>query len=539
MWSGGNRSLQRRAAAVCAALGIVATTGLVLAPGAPAGPDAPAAPTSGGTFGPHDAAWVALYSHPTDQGTWAAFCAGGHGTQRYNVLDVTPACGPVGTTQIYLPGARPAVGPPKGIGGPIGFTSLELVERYLYVKMGWPAVVGSGVRASRAVDLYAHAHRLVPTRNATHGQLPVAGDVISMWSTPGQTDHGETAVVTNVSMTDAMRGDGTMTWIAQDDAHSTAQARRVTISGWKIQTGMSGNYADWLNLRPSPVTITNFTDRSISGPYGIIAGPDGALWFTNYDGSSIGRITTSGAVSHYQAATISYPGDLTIGPDGALWFTNSSNGSIGRVTTRGTITTFHPSGAAGPWGIATGPDHELWFTNNWNSTIGRMTASGTTTEFHSNRISQPWEIVVGPDHAFWFTNSHDNSIGRITASGQVTSYTAPTVADPNDITVGPDGALWFTNLGNNSIGRITTAGVIGNFRSATISGPVSITKGPDGALWFTNSTNNSIGRITTTGTIANFTSPTVAGPYDITTGPDGALWFTNSDNSIGRITTPA
>jgi streptogramin lyase len=30
----------------------------------------------------------------------------------------------------------------------------------------------------------------------------------------------------------------------------------------------------------------------IDDPQGITTGPDGALWFTNYDGNSIGRITT-------------------------------------------------------------------------------------------------------------------------------------------------------------------------------------------------------------------------------------------------------
>jgi hypothetical protein len=37
--------------------------------------------------------------------------------------------------------------------------------------------------------------------------------------------------------------------------------------------------------------VTNYTGEGISYPYGITAGPDGALWFTNINHSSIGRIT--------------------------------------------------------------------------------------------------------------------------------------------------------------------------------------------------------------------------------------------------------
>jgi streptogramin lyase len=34
-----------------------------------------------------------------------------------------------------------------------------------------------------------------------------------------------------------------------------------------------------------------------SHPFGIAAGPDGNLWFTEYSGNKIGRITTAGVVT--------------------------------------------------------------------------------------------------------------------------------------------------------------------------------------------------------------------------------------------------
>ena len=77
--------------------------------------------------------------------------------------------------------------------------------------------------------------------------------------------------------------------------------------------------------------ITSYTDPSINGPYGITAGPDGALWFTNVGNYSIGRITTGGVVTNYSDPSINFPLAIAAGPDGALWFTNY--GSIGRITT--------------------------------------------------------------------------------------------------------------------------------------------------------------------------------------------------------------
>ena len=46
-------------------------------------------------------------------------------------------------------------------------------------------------------------------------------------------------------------------------------------------------------------TITTFTDPSMSLPYGIAGGSDGALWFTNDVGNTIGRISMSGDVTSY------------------------------------------------------------------------------------------------------------------------------------------------------------------------------------------------------------------------------------------------
>ncbi len=87
------------------------------------------------------------------------------------------------------------------------------------------------------------------------------------------------------------------------------------------------------------VTVSNYTNPGIFGPWGITAGPDGALWFTN-SSNRIGRITTSGAVSTFTGPDISDPTGITAGPDGALWFTNFENNSIGRITTAGKVTNY-------------------------------------------------------------------------------------------------------------------------------------------------------------------------------------------------------
>src|SRR5208282_4494157 len=94
------------------------------------------------------------------------------------------------------------------------------------------------------------------------------------------------------------------------------------------------------------------------------AGPDGALWFAEFYGNRIGRITTSGVITEYAVLTSdSYPMQITAGPDGALWFNEIYTNQIGRITTSGVITEYPtPTSDSYPYGITVGPDGALWFT---------------------------------------------------------------------------------------------------------------------------------------------------------------------------------
>ena len=99
-------------------------------------------------------------------------------------------------------------------------------------------------------------------------------------------------------------------------------------------TGLAVGTATTASAAGDPVgTVTNYTDPSISGPFGITAGPDGNLWFTNRDDNSIGRITPTGTATNYTDASMSIPIGITAGPDGNVWFVNWLGSSVGRIGT--------------------------------------------------------------------------------------------------------------------------------------------------------------------------------------------------------------
>ena len=151
---------------------------------------------------------------------------------------------------------------------------------------------------------------------------------------------------------------------------------------------------------------------------GIATGSDGALWIARFldhggrDSDEIVRLTTRGSAKRYTVG--SGPYGVTAGPDGAIWFTETGAGAIGRLTIDGHLTQYPLNSGLVPGGIAPGPDGALWFTVGQSSSfIGRITVHGHVTLYSvPGECNNTNAIAAGPDGAMWFTCGQ--SIGRIT-----------------------------------------------------------------------------------------------------------------------------
>ncbi len=292
--------------------------------------------------------------------------------------------------------------------------------------------------------------------------------------------------------------------------------------------------------------ISEFTTLTAdSFPFGIAAGPDGNVWFTENIPNNIGELAFVGGGMGIGEITIpSGSGGalgITSGPDGNLWFTEgaSSNApNVGSITTSGTVTLYPvPTHQSGPWGITAGPDGNLWFTEIDSGNIARMTTGGSITEFSiPTSSSGPLSITVGPDGNLWFTESFASKIGVITTAGTfVNEFPTPTTnSSPYGITLGPDGNVWFAESNANHIGRITPGGVVTEFTIPTAgTSPLFITSGPDGNLWFTENGPGKIGRVTPSGSFTEFPVPTPnSGPWGITLGPAVATAAPNPPTNV-------
>lgn len=210
--------------------------------------------------------------------------------------------------------------------------------------------------------------------------------------------------------------------------------------------------------------VTMWTDSTkILRPGGLAVGPERPypnLWYT---GSNL-----IGSFNPLTDAATRYPnpaGDasnIVASPtDSALWFTNPQASSIGRITTGGTLLSppITASTIAAPYGIAIGNDHlSVWFTNH-NSTIGSINTTNHAYTPHTNAlVFSPSAIAEGPDDAMWF-NRGDNSttIYRMTPTGSTSAFPCCNgqSSGTRGMTWGSDGAMWY-GIGGGSIGRMTT-----------------------------------------------------------------------------------
>jgi virginiamycin B lyase len=208
-----------------------------------------------------------------------------------------------------------------------------------------------------------------------------------------------------------------------------------------------------------------------SQAYVATTGPDGNVWFTEYNGPRIGRFDVTAQTATEFGPLQAPATSITAGPDGNVWFAESSpytsSSLIGRVTPSGQITEFTANVVNGTIvAMTTGADGRIWFAKSGfgGPAIGRVDpATGNVTLF-TNGLSGAFTLFGGitaaGDGNVWFTDYSDGLIGRITPAGMISLFggVLPNV-QLNAITAGPQvggfNTLWVTDPNAKSIARVT------------------------------------------------------------------------------------
>jgi len=287
-----------------------------------------------------------------------------------------------------------------------------------------------------------------------------------------------------------------------------------------------------------------------SQPHGIVAGPDGNLWFTLSNRCALGTLAPdepSVVTEVPLPASSPRPEELAPGPDGALWCTSAGGTRIVRVAAAAPheLQEFKRLGNfRNLYGIAAGPDGTFWMGGEWRLIRMRATVPPEYEEYpYRYNGGTPLAVAVDSAGNVWFTRGN-GTLGR----ASLRSPLDPEVFElpdpkcwPQGIAVGPDDAIWFTERTGNAVARFDPArNTIQELAlPAPKAQPRAIVRGPDGALWFTEPGAGKVGRVAVHEPFAvtEFAVPSeVSRPWAVASGPDGNVWFTDDGaNAVGRI----
>lgn len=295
---------------------------------------------------------------------------------------------------------------------------------------------------------------------------------------------------------------------------------------------------------------------------GLCYGPDGNFWVVGYEGDpdlrNVIRVTPSGGLTYYTAASGDSLSGVCVGTDGNLWASNAGaiSGTQGavKITTSGVGTPypFSPTTLSNIQDICTHTDGYMYLADvsgpaGTGGGMWQLSYSGSYTYFPfaslSNSLPQPFRICSGPDGNLWLGDPGTGGAGsvsgfwRCTPSGVNTFFPAGFEIGYG-ICVGSDGNLWSPDSGNGLLWQCTTSGTLTSFN--ILNGyPETIGTGYDGNLWVGGTGPEGGGPdvpvVSTSGSILStyvLTGYTRITPWRICQGPPDSMWTLDNWNGV-------
>jgi streptogramin lyase len=289
---------------------------------------------------------------------------------------------------------------------------------------------------------------------------------------------------------------------------------------------------------------------------GIVTGPDGAIWLTDYRGRLV-RIDAQGSRTtfplRFTAAGVTHaflPAYMTVGADAKFYLTGCVDVStncafIGVADTSGRLGVYPiPRGKGARFsGIAPGPDGDVWFTDS--ASVDKISPSGVVTAYgypSGEMTNQLSGIAAGSDGKMWFAEIDRLLVGNVDPkTGKVVEYS--TVSQNIDcglsgMAAASDGNV-YAACGQGFVG-VSPAGSMTYYESFfTLSdGAQEIAGGAKGTLWcqFLSET----GRFDPAqNLLIMYTPPDGALTlYGSATAPDSTQWTLAEDGTVYVLPAP-
>jgi len=302
---------------------------------------------------------------------------------------------------------------------------------------------------------------------------------------------------------------------------------------WTIST-FAGNGTQGYSGDGGPATAAQ-----INNPFGLVRGPDGALWFCEYTGHRIRKVTPDGKIETMAGtskngysgdggpalqATFNLPHEIRFDKEGNYFIADMVNNAIRRVDAKtGIITTVAGTGQAG--------------------------YSGDGGPANKAQLKQPHSIQFGPDGSLYICDIGNNVIRKVDMhSGNISTFAgtgksgvtldgAPIAGTPmkgpRSMDFDKTGNLWLVTREGNQVlkldlkegkihiiagnGKKGFTGNGGPAKEATLSGPKGIAIDAEGNAWLADTESHTVRMVNAkTGNLE-----LIAGTGEKGNGPDG------------------
>jgi virginiamycin B lyase len=312
-------------------------------------------------------------------------------------------------------------------------------------------------------------------------------------------------------------------------------------------------------IRTFPLPTNN------SGPNAIVAGPNGTMWFTEFEAGKIGEFFVSN--ESFREFTIpaktSWPDSLAIDQFGTIWFSDYFSGKVWSLnTTSGAFEAYQiPTPDAEPLFVLVDNHHNVWFTEATSYKIGELAYPNYSMSEYAlpNSQDEPLEMTLDQNTStIWVSIAQRTTQAGMIASFNMTSkkfgqiYSPPfSLQDPVGIVLDKYGNVWVSEHRGSSITELDPTNstwkkyptsLPSACYNVTISAPATLALDSQGNLWFVEHFANLLGKLNpSTGIMQEFNipgSPCLPYAYSVLNAvdPNGNFWFTDYlGNSINMI----
>lgn len=197
----------------------------------------------------------------------------------------------------------------------------------------------------------------------------------------------------------------------------------------------------------SPITLAS----GQNAPFGI-AVDDGFVYWTNYEGGTVMKVSKSGDGSPTTLASgQGHPHSIAVDAD-AIYWTNVSGGTVVKMDKSGGALII-ASGQDSPYGIAVDGDAIYW-VNAGGTVMKAGKADGVVTTLASGQ-GNPFGIALASNIVYW-TNISDGTVMKVGKSGGMPIVFASGQNSPHGIVVDNNAVYWTNDV---SDGEVMAAGL--------------------------------------------------------------------------------